>query len=253
MRVAASLGHLFTELPFMERFAAAKAAGFDAVEIPYPYEASATETRTALIMSGLEMAMMCAPPPNWTGGQRGFAAVPGLEDRFRRDFDRALRYADVLKAHHVVLLAGPADGAEARATFVANLGWAARRAPKRSLLIEPLCASEAPGYALSSYDAAAEIVAAVGAPNLGLLFDLWQARQITGDVLAAWAAHGHLARHVQIAGLPDRAEPPGDFDLAGFIARIEADGYKGFVGAEYLPKAETGAGLGWLEGLAARA
>lgn len=253
MRFAANLGHLFTELPFMERFPAAKDAGFDAVEIPYPYEASATETRTALIMNGLEMVMMCAPPPNWTGGPRGLAAMPGLEERFRRDFGRALRFADVLKSRHVVLLAGPAEGAAARDTFVANLAWAAAEAPGRSLLIEPLAPSEAPGYFLSSFDLAAQIIDAVGAPNLGLLFDLWQADQITGDALAAWAAHGRLARHVQIAGLPDGHEPPGDFDLAGFLARIAGDGYAGFIAAEYLPKQDTRTGLGWLEGLTARA
>lgn len=243
---AACLDHLFTELPFMARFPAAKAAGFDAVEIPWPYEMSATETRTALIMNGLDLALICAPPPNWTGGPRGFAAVPGAEDRFRRDTDRALRFAEVLKPRHLCLVAGPAAGAEARATLVANLRWATARSPTTSFVIEPLAEEAAPGSFLTDFDTAAAVLAEVGAPNLGLVFDLWQADRITGDAAAAWAAFGHLARHVQIAGLPDRHEPPGRIDLRAFLARIAADGYRGPVGAEYLPAGETAAGLGWM-------
>lgn len=246
-RFAANLTHLFTELPFLDRFAAAKAAGFDHVEVLFPYEASATETRTALIMNGLEMALMCGPPPNWTGGPRGFAAVPGLEDRFRRDLDRALRYADVLKCRNLCLLPGPARGPEARETLIDNLRWATARAPKRAFVIEPVAEEEAPGDYLSDFEAAADVIAAVAAPNLGLLFDLWQADRITGDALAAWARYGPLARHVQIAGLPDRHEPADDgFDHAGFLDRVAADGYDGVIGAEYAPRAETRQGLHWL-------
>lgn len=245
-RFAASLAHLFTELPLIDRIAAAQAAGFEAVEIPLPYDQSATDTRTALIMAGMDLALICAPPPNWTGGPRGFAAVPGLADRFRRDLDRALRFAGVLKPRHLCLHAGAAAGPAARAVFIENLRWATTRAPKMSFLIEPLAPRSAEGYFLSDFALAAEVIAEVDAPNLGLLFDLWHAQQITGDAMACWADVGRLARHVQIAGLPDRRDPPGDFDLAAFLDRIARDGYAGFVGAEYLPAEDTRAGLGWL-------
>ena len=88
---------LFPELPFLERFAPAKAAGFDAVGVLFPYEHAAQEMRDQRVIHGLTFVLQNTPPPNWTGGDRGFAAIPGLEDRFRRDFDRCLRFADVLK------------------------------------------------------------------------------------------------------------------------------------------------------------
>lgn len=247
-RFAASLAHLFTDLPLLDRIAAAEAAGFAAVEIPLPYDQSAMETRTALIMAGMDLALICAPPPNWAGGPRGFAAVPGLEERFRRDLDRALRFAGVLKPHHLCLYAGAAEGPAARAVFVENLRWATARAPNLSFLIEPLAPEAAEGYFLTDFDQAAAIIAEVDAPNLGLLFDLWHADRISGDALACWDHFGRLARHVQVAGLPDRQDPPGAFDLAAFLDRIGRDGYAGFVGAEYRPAADTAAGLGWLAG-----
>ena len=245
-RFAANLTMLFANLPIMERFAAAKAAGFDAVEVLFPYDHAAQEMRDQLVIHGLTFVLQNTPPPNWTGGDRGFAAIPGLEDRFRRDFDRSLRFADVLKPQHIHIMAGVAQGPEARATYVENLRWATARAPKRSLTIEPINPVDMPGYFLNDFDLAAEILDEVAAPNLALQFDAYHAHRITGDVVAAWGRHGPRARHVQIAGFPGRQEPMGgDIDYPGLFARLDTDGYKGWVSAEYNPATTTAAGLGW--------
>jgi len=245
-RFAANLTMLFAELPFIERFAAAKDAGFDGVEVLFPYDHAVQEVRDQLVIHGLTFVLQNTPPPNWAGGPRGFAAVPGLEDRFRRDFDRALRFADVLKPRHIHVMAGATDAADARATFVANLKWATDRAPKRSLTIEPINRLDMPGYWLADFDLATDLLAEVGAPNLGLQFDAYHAHRITGDVGGTWARHGHLATHVQIAGFPGRHEPAGGaINYRGFFARLDADSYGGWVSAEYAPAGDTRAGLGW--------
>ncbi|OOY21633.1 hydroxypyruvate isomerase [Thioclava sp. DLFJ5-1] len=246
-KFAANLTFLFTELPFMERFKAAKQAGFDAVEVLFPYDASAQEMRHELIRHDLSFVLMNVPPPNYTGGGRGFAAVPGLEDRFRRDFDRAMRFADILKPRVIHIMAGKAEGAEARATYIENLNWAAARAPKRRLTIEPINPIDMPGYFLNDFDLAAEILDAVAAPNLHLQFDAYHAQMLTGDVAGAWAKHGHRAAHVQFADAPGRGGPgSGKIDLEGFFATLDADGYEGYASAEYTPQAETRETLGWL-------
>jgi hydroxypyruvate isomerase len=229
LRFAASLDHLFTDLPLPDRIAAAKAAGYEGVEIAFPYDRSATETRTALIMSGIDLALMSAPPPNWTGGPRGFAAVPGLAERFRRDLDRALRFAGVLKPRHLRLLAGAAEGPAARAVLVENLRWATAQAPKMSFLIEPLPPETVEGWFLTGYAQAAELIDEVGAPNLGLIFDLGHAGQITGDAMACWTDYARHVRHVRISG------PPGDPDAPALLDRLARDGYRGFVGGGHLP------------------
>ncbi|MFB2593421.1 hydroxypyruvate isomerase family protein [Paracoccus sp. p4-l81] len=248
VKLAANLSLLFTELPVPERFAAAAASGFTGVEMLFPYEDSAQDLRKATVMAGLEFVLLNCPPPNWTGGERGFAAVPGAEARFRHDFDRACRFADVLKARHIHIMAGKAAGSVARATYVANLQWAAARAPRRSLTIEPLNGHDMPGYFLNDFDQAAAILDEVGAPNLGLQFDAYHAQMLTGDALAVWAAHGHRAVHIQIAGTPGRFEPiPSDIDYPTLLRAIRDSGYAGWISAEYNPRTVTGDGLGWIE------
>lgn len=246
-KFCANLSWLFPELPFMERFRAAKEAGFDAVEVLFPYDCPAQEMRDQLVWNDLAFVLMNCPPPNPTGGPQGFAAVPGLEDRFRHDFERTLRFARVLKPRHIHIMAGAADGPEAEAAFIANLRWAAARAPKQSLTIEPINRDDMPGYFLADYATAARVLDAVAAPNLGLQFDAYHAHRITGDVAGSWTAHGHRAAHVQIAGAPGRSEPAGgDIDYPAFFSRLDADGYRDWVSAEYAPAGETLAGLGWM-------
>jgi 2-dehydrotetronate isomerase len=144
-------------------------------------------------------------------------------------------------------VAGTAEGPEARATYVGNLRWAATRAPKRSLTIEPINPADRPGFFLNDFDLAADILDEIAAPNLHLQFDAYHAHRLTGDVMATWARHGHRAVHVQIAGFPGRHEPQGgDIDYPAFFARLDADGYQGFVSAEYAPAGATAEGLGWL-------
>lgn len=245
-RFAANLTWLFTELPFMERFRAAKNAGFDAVEVLFPYDCAAQDMRDQLVWNDLTFVLMNCPPPNATGGPQGFAAIPGLGDRFRRDFERSLRFADVLRPQLIHIMAGSTDAPEARATFVENLRWAAARAPKRSLSIEPINPIDMPGYYLNDFDLAASILDEVAAPNLNMQFDAYHAHRITGDVMGTWERHGQRATHIQIAGHPGRHEPlGGDIDYAAFFARLDQDGYAGWVSGEYKPATATIDGLGW--------
>ncbi|MGR3373960.1 MAG: hydroxypyruvate isomerase family protein [Pseudooceanicola nanhaiensis] len=247
-RFCANISFLFKEMPMTARFAAAAAAGFEAVEILFPYDEPAPGLRQAAADSGLPIVLINAPPPNYTGGTRGFAALPGGEDRFRHDLRRVMRYAGALKPRFVHVMAGVAEGEAAHRAFVANLRHAAGQAPELTLTIEPINQEDMPGYFLSDYALAAEILDEVGAGNVALQFDAYHAQKITGDAMAAWKEYGHLARHVQIAGLPDRHEPvAGPFDYPAFFDRLDADGYDGYVSAEYHPAAGTGAGLGWLK------
>lgn len=247
LRFAANLTLLFTELPMLQRFAAAARAGFTGVEVLFPYDLAARELAQAARSNGLDFVLLNAPPPSWSGGPRGFAADPALTERFRRDFDRALRFGEVLGAQHMHVMSGTAEGAAARDTLIANLKWATARAPHASLTIEPLNGFDMPGYFLNDFGLAAEIIAEVGAPNLGLQFDSYHAHRITGDVAACWRRHRAIVRHVQIGGAPNRCEPDrGENDHPGFLALLEADGYAGWVSAEYHPIGATHAGLGWL-------
>ncbi len=246
-KFAANLSMLFAELPFLERFEAARMAGFDTVEILFPYDVPAREILEALSHNNLGLALINNPPPNYAGGQRGFAAVPDGQERFRYDFKRALRYVEVLGADLLHIMSGAASGPQARATFLENLNWATQYAPKQRLTIEPINNVDMPGYFLNSFDLAAEILDEVAAPNLALQFDTYHAYRIDGDVSACWGRHSERVGHIQIGGLPDRHEPAGGpFDYPNFFRQLDASGYAGYVSAEYNPVGRTAAGLGWL-------
>jgi hydroxypyruvate isomerase len=246
-RFAANLTWLFTELPFLDRFAAARSAGFSGVEVLFPYDNPAPEILDRLAVNDLRLVLINCPPPNYTDGPRGFAAVPGGEERFRHDFKRALRYARALGARHLHIMAGVAEGDAARATYMDNLRWAAAQAPGQSLTIEPINQGDMPGYFLSDFETALTVIKEVGAPNLHLQFDAYHAQRITGDVMGTWdRVRAHVA-HVQVAGFPGRNEPTGGvIDYPAFFARLNAEGYAGWVSGEYKPATRTEDGLAWM-------
>lgn len=248
-RFAANLTLLFTELPFLDRFEAAAQTGFTAVEVLFPYDDAAREIQRRLIANGLQMVLINTPPPNWTGGPRGFAALPEGQERFRHDFKRALRFAQAFNTTHLHIMSGVAEGDEARAAFVENLKWATAHAPKQSLTIEPINRGDMPGYFLSDYDLAADILAEVAAPNLGLQFDAYHAHKITGDMPATWTKVQHLTRHIQVGGLPDRHEPTADvIDYPAWFRQLDDEGYVGWISGEYHPAGRTEDGLSWIKG-----
>lgn len=241
LRLCANITTLFTEEPLLDRVAAAAAAGFAAVEILDPFEVPVPRLLDRLDRARMPVALINAPPPNHTGGARGWAAVPGLEERFRNDVRRAARLAATLGAERIHLMAGEAEGPDAHATFVANLRWAAVALPDQRLTIEPLNTQDRPGWFLSSFEQAAAILDEVAAPTLGLQFDTHHAAAIEGDPHAAWDRWSSRAVHVQIAGA-GRHEP----DDPTFLLRLDRDGYAGWVAAEYHPKRQTEQGLAWM-------
>lgn len=248
-RFCANLTTLFTEAPLLDRPALAVEAGFEAVEILFPYDVDAKALGRALSQSGLPLALINCPPPNYADpdGPRGFAAVPEQQERFRKALQRSLRYMDVLGAERLHIMAGLAEGPEAAAVFADNLAWAADTAEGRQLTIEPINPHDMPGYFLDDFSVALALLDEVGAPNLGLQFDAYHAHRITGDVPGTWAAVAPHVRHVQIAGAPGRHEPlDGEIDYTSFFRQLDADGYEGWVSAEYHPRGTTGNGLGWL-------
>lgn len=252
-RLAANLSMLFTEVEFLDRFEAAANCGFEAVEFLFPYDWPADEIADRLTEHGLKQALFNMPPGDWQAGERGLTALPDRRDEFRADLERALAYADALKCPRLHVMAGVVpdelDIAEARATYVDNLRYAATRAAAHGvhILIEPLNTKrDAPGYLLSTVPEASEIIASVAAENLFLQFDLYHAQIMSGDLATLIRAHLGRADHIQIASVPDRHEPDaGEVNYPFLFDLVDGLGYDGWIGCEYRPKAGTEEGLGW--------
>jgi hydroxypyruvate isomerase len=248
-RFAANLSMMFCEVPFLERFGAASQAGFEAVEFQFPYEFEPEAIARELRDHGLALALFNAVPGDWHAGERGLAALPGAGARFEAAFLRSLEYARVLKPGRVHVMAGIAQGTEARRTFVANLRSAAVEAALQGLVltIEPLNCRDMPGYHLERLEDAARVIDAVGAENLLIQFDVYHAQITGGDITRRIEALAPVIGHVQIAGVPDRHEPDsGELSLGHVLAALDRAGCDGWIGCEYHPAGRTADGLGWL-------
>jgi len=251
-RLAANLSMMYTEYAFLDRFAAAAADGFDAVEFLFPYEHAPEEIAARLQRHGLTQALFNLPPGDWGAGERGVAALPGREAAFSEGVQTALRYALATGCRRLHAMAGRvpggADRAVMRATYIANLRAAAEvLAPHGiTLLIEPINTRDIPGYFLNLQQQAHEVVAEVGAPNLRVQMDFYHCQVMEGDLLARFKAHQAGVAHIQIAGVPERHEPDtGEVAYPWLFAQLDALGYDGFVGCEYRPRAGTTIGLDW--------
>lgn len=248
-RFSANLGFLWQELSLPDAIRAAKAAGFDAVECHYPYETSAEDVRQTLAETDLTMLGLNTIRGNVAAGDNGLSAVPGREDEARRAIDQAMDYAAAIGTRNIHVMAGKSEGGEAHATFVANLRYACERAAEidATVLIEPLNHRDAPGYFLRTTDQALDIIAAVGAPNIKLMFDCYHIQIMQGDLMHRLQTHLNAIGHIQIAAVPDRREPDhGEIDYREILRFIDAIGYDRPIGAEYRPAATTEAGLSWL-------
>lgn len=247
-RFAANLTWLFTEWPLLDRFAVAADAGFEAVEILFPYDHPADAIAARLERTGLRPVLFnCPPGPE---GARGLAALAGQEAAFEASIATALGYAEATGTpllHCMAGLASP-DDPEAVHTFRRNLAWAAERvgASGRTLLIEPLNGRDAPGYHLADFARAEALIRDLALPNLRLQFDCYHRQILHGDVTAGLRSQMPWIGHVQIASVPSRAEPDDEELAYPFLfAELDRLGYEGFVGCEYRPRAGTLAGLGW--------
>lgn len=252
-RFAANLSWLFTEHPFLERFGAARAAGFRAVEFPSPYEHPPADLAARLHESGLACVLFNLPMGDKARGDFGIACRPGREAEFREGVERAIGYARALRVPRVNCIAGTRrdgdDPAALRATLVANLRHAARRlaAAGVELVIEPINARDVPGFLLPRAGEAARLIGEVDDPNLGLQCDLYHTAMMGDDAAGVLEALRPVIRHIQFADVPGRGEPgSGTLDLAGLFARIDAGGYRGWVSAEYRPSRRTEETLGWV-------
>ena len=251
---AANLSLLFTDVPFLERFALARAAGFEAVECMFPYGVEAERIAQRLERHGLQLVLHNLPAGDWAAGERGLACDPRRVGEFQDSVGLALEYATELAVPRLHCLAGtlPHGLAPERAhqTYVENLRFAAARCAAQGieLLVEPINDRDVPGYLLTGTRQAAALIAECGAPNLFMQYDIYHMQRMEGDLAATLRQRIGLIRHIQLADVPGRHQPgTGEIHFPFLFRLLDELGYEGWVGCEYLPLGDTAASLGWLE------
>lgn len=255
-KFAANLSMLFTELPFMERFAAAAQAGFKGVEFLSPYEYDPQQIKQQLEENDLQLVLFNTPPGDTNAGEWGLAALPEKVALAREHIHLALEYADVLACPQVHVMAGviPADGERAayEETLIENMRYAADlfAVKGKRLLIEALNPRTKPRYLYHSQYQTLEMVTRIARPNVFTQLDLFHAQQVDGNLSHLITAFVGRYQHIQIASLPDRHEPDeGEINYRWIFDLLDRVNYSGWVGCEYIPRTDTHSGLAWLTAL----
>jgi len=253
-RFSANISMLFKEVGFPERFEAAARAGFKAVEIQFPYGWSKRQLGEIAQRAGVEVVLINIPAGDPEKGDRGIGCLPQRVAEFREGVARAIDYARTLGCKQMNCLAGVAppgiDGATLRGTYVSNLRYAAGELARHgmTLLTEPVSTHAVPGFYLNAPAQALALMDEADADNLKLQYDLYHMRIMGDDLAETLSANLHRIGHMQIADVPDRHEPgTGEIDFPPLFELIDRLGYRGWIGAEYVPAGKTEDGLAWVK------
>jgi hydroxypyruvate isomerase len=251
-KLAANLSMLFAEHAFLDRFSAAACAGFRAVEYQYPYDHKPEDLAAAARAAGVEVVLHNMPRGDAARGEHGTASLPGREQRFREDLERAVRYAKAVGCRQLHCMAGVvqpgADRLSYHRAYVANLRHAAARlrAEGMRVLIEPLSERTVAGCFLSGSAQAARVVEELGEDNVFIQYDLFHMQVMEGNLAATIERLLPRIGHMQIADVPGRHEPgTGELNFGFLLDRIDRLGYAGWIGCEYNPVGDTVEGLRW--------
>ncbi len=252
---------LFTELPLEQRAAAAKQAGFGAVEFWWPW-AVAVPPQTevdAFVASITGAELQLAGLNFWAGdmpaGDRGILSHPDRTEEFAANVELVMDIArrtgcTAFNALYGLRLAdADAPGQDAAAS--ANLGVAAKAAAELGgiVLLEPISGS--PAYPFLTAQAAVDVIDRVaaeqGVDNLRLLYDAYHLDVNGDDVFVALERYYDRIGHVQIADNPGRNEPgTGALDIPRILAELDRRGWDRYVALEYKPTTTSAEAFEWL-------
>jgi hydroxypyruvate isomerase len=253
LRYAANLTMLFNEVPFLERFGRAAAAGFGAVEFLFAHNVDQDGVERELRRHGLELVLFDPEGGDFPAGDRGYLCHPGRRDHLLKTIEDAIATARRFGCRRLNVLSGNrVDGvsdAEMRRIVVENLKAAAplARAHGITLLIEALNTWESPRYFLDRSRLGLELVREVGEPNVRFQYDAYHMQRMEGELTTTLTRSLEWIGHVQIADVPGRHEPgTGEINYPHLLGALEAAGYAGYVGLEYRPSGKTEDSLGWL-------
>ena len=260
-RFAANLTMLFTEHPFLDRFALAAQAGFKAVEFLFPYAWDATVIKSRLEHNNLKLVLHNLPAGDWEAGDRGIACQPEKVAEFQAGVLKALDYAKALGVSQLNCLIGKPGALHAEEvvhqTVIENLVYASKLLAPHGirLLIEPINTFDIPGFYLNRIGQALALLDAVsnagGASNVFVQYDIYHAQRMEGELAATITKNLSRIGHIQLADNPGRNEPgSGEIHYPYLFNLLDRIGYEGWVGCEYKPATTTQAGLTWLHSLA---
>jgi hydroxypyruvate isomerase len=260
MRWSAHISWLFAELPYLERVAAARGAGFATIESAWPErEDDRAGLAAAVAEQRVDVALLNCAAGDTAGGERGFVNDDTRREEAETAFTDAVALAVAIGAPNLNLLVGRAlphvRESRQRAAIVSALRSFAPVAAANGLriLLEPVNAIENPGFLAPTPELACALIEQVGSDQLGLLLDLYHVARVGDDPAEAIERHRARIGHVQISDHPGRGAPgTGELPIWGLLEQLCASRYEGAVGLEYGPGGPTEPTLGFMRDAQAR-
>lgn len=253
LRYCVNLSMIYTEHPFLERFALAARGGFSAIEYHFPYEFAAKDIKSRLESLALTQVLFNLHPGNTSAGEWGTLSNPQRRDYFRRCLTEALELAVFFNCTRLNTMFGNRvlgiERNEQMNCAVENLSWAAPLAAQAgvTLLIEPLNRTDFPDCLLHRTSEALEIIRQVEHAHVKLQYDVYHAQMMEGNLINTITTSLPVIEHIQIADAPGRHQPgTGEINYPAVLGALERLSYSGCVGLEYRPPNDSESSLAWL-------
>lgn len=254
MRFCVNVSILFTEVPLLERFARARDAGFDTVELWWPRGEDLAAVQGAIAEAGVAVALLNFDAGDMPAGDRGLLSDPALQDAFRDNVPVALELAAAVGCTKLNALAGHELAGSSREAQLEvareNVRFAADAAAAQGaqVLIEAVNTYENGPYLFPTTETASEFAKSVERDNVRLQYDVYHMQRMEGDITATIERHLGEIAHIQVADSPERNQPgTGEINFDYVFRRIQELGYEGDIGLEYKPAGgDTDASFGWL-------
>lgn len=256
MRYDVNLSILFTELPMLERPAAAAAAGFDAVEMwwpfdgPVPADAELDALVRAVTDAGVQLVGLNFDAGHMPSGDRGLLSSRATSQRFRDNIDVTVGLAERLGCTVLNALYGNTGDDSDPELALENLALAVKSAQRigATVVIEALNSFENSRYPITSSAQAFQVIDQV--PGTAFLADFYHLARMGEDIPALIRDHSDRFGHVQIADVPGRGQPgTGKLDYPSLLRQLAGSPYSGPVGLEYKPVGASEDSFGWLEAI----
>lgn len=252
LNLGVNLSMIFTEVPLLERFALARQAGFDTVEIQFPYELSIEQLQQQLHEHQLKLCLINVPAGDLMQGGRGLACVSERKTDYQQAVQLALDYANALNVPQINVLSGRAEPNDTLAwqTFLENLAYTHTQAEPYGIQVvfEMINGIDMPNFLVQNLQQAQQVLAEL--PQVRLQFDCYHVAKIGEDVCSALRHYLPCIGHIQFADSPQRHQPlTGELDFAQIFQTIAESNYQGYVCAEYKPLGQSMESFAWKQQL----
>ena len=254
LQFTANLSLLFNELELIDRFKAAKDCGFSAVEIQFPYSLPASDIQQALLDNDLQLILFNIDADDLLQGGEGLASVPEKQAHFIKALQQCKSYAEILQPKVINVLSGRCIHQERineyLATFRKNLALTLDTFSPLGIktVFEAINTLDMPHSIIHSGQQMLDIIQAIDHPMLLMQYDIYHMQMMGEEIVPFINQHSDKIGHIQFADVPGRGQPEtGTIDFQRLLTAIQKSGYKGWLGAEYIPIGQTQQSFDWMK------